>query len=172
MKEPTIEAQTLDDLGDVTVTVMVKRPDGKRVAVKLKALSEEEIWNIRRSLKRPRPPVADFRKQAGNVSPVYDYDNEDYRRALEEWDRQLTAKMLLASLTFYVPGETEEERIAELTRKLGQYAYSRLMKAVTKINVVSDEEIADISATFQPAGYVSASGNGAAGDTAEAVAET
>src|SRR3990167_4658785 len=114
MKEPTnqniVEAQTLDDLGNVTVSVTIKRPDGKKVVVKLKALSEDEIWNIRRSFKRPRPPLKDVQRVGGNVKEIYDYDNDDYRRALEEWDRQLTSRMVLASLMLSVPGETEEER--------------------------------------------------------------
>ncbi len=171
MKDNIIEAISLDDLGTEPIKVTIKRPDGKRVAVKLRPLSEEEIWIIRRGIKRVKPPIKDVQKVGGVVKEIYDYDNDDYRAQVEEADRLLFNRMLLASLVLEIPGDDDEARLVYLTRTLGKYAYTQLINAVQRLNIVSAEEIADMAQSFRADGQVVTSGNGAAADTTETMAE-
>lgn len=170
MKEPTI-ITSLDDIGTEPVKVMVKRPDGKRVAVMLRPLSEDEIWQLRKTVPRLKPPLKSIERIAGRIQEIYDYDHEDYVKAVEESDRLFANKMLLASLLLDIPGETEEERLAALSKRLGKYAHSQLVAAVQRLNIISQKELADVSASFQFDGHPLASGNGAAEHDAGSVAE-
>ena len=114
--------------------------------------------------------MKDVQKVGGIIKEIYDYDNDDYRAKVEESDRLLFNRMLLASLMLEIPGDDEEARLAYLTRTLGKYAYTRLINAVQRLNIVSEEEIADMAQSFRADGQIVASGNGAAANTSETVA--
>lgn len=168
MKEPKkIKATSLDDLSAVNVTVTIKRPDGKKVDVELRSLSEDEMWTIRRSIKYPKPPVGDFKKVGNDVVPQYNYTDQGYQDAIREADRDLAHRTLIAALTLEIAGETLEEKIVTLKSKLGEYAFVSLIEAVKKINIVSNEEIAAVAASFRPDDDADAQGDDTARDSAE-----
>lgn len=163
--EPT-KVTSLDDLGGTSVPVTLRRPDGREVVIELRALSEGEIWDIRRANKWPKPPVADMTK----TGPVYNYQDDAYQASIEDTNRRFAQKMLLASLPFAVPGETEDERLDALRAKVGQYLYAQLIEATQRINLITPEEIARVADTFRPAGSGRASGDGSAQPDAGPVA--
>jgi len=156
-----IEARTLADLGAVPVYVTIRRPDGRQVEVKLKALTEAQMWEIRRAVKWPRPPVKDLRKVNGQVVQDLDYENEDYLNGLNEANRRLGLKVLLGCLQLAIPGETEAEQMAALQDTLGQYAVSVLVEAAQHLNIVGAEELARVAHSFRSARGAGAPGDGA-----------
>lgn len=170
MQEP-VTAVNLSDIGPVTVKVVIPRPDGKRVTVELKALSEQDIWDIRQSVKWPEPPM-DLQKIDGRVQKVYDYASKSYQEALSAANRELSARALLACLKLAVPGETIQDRMAALQRGIGQYAYSLLLRASDKLNIVTDAEVSEMLRSFRANGQVSAPGDAAFPPDAARVAET
>lgn len=163
MTEPTtLHATSLDDIGPLTVPVEVERPDGRVVTVSLRALSSEEVWAARAAVKWPEPPVKDFRKTGDAVQPVYNFQDDGYRKAMDEATRTLALKLLLASLTFEVPGASEDERLDALKNKIGQYALNALAGAVSAINHLSEEAVAARARSFRAARDGGAPGDGAA----------
>ena len=167
-REPqkTIKALSLDDLSAVTLIVTIRRPDGQRVEVELRSLSEDEMWQIRRSIKYPKPPVGDFKKIGNEVVPQYNYTDVDYQSLIREADRELAHRTLIAALVFEISGETIEGKMITVKSKLGEYAFVSLLEAVKRINIVSNEEIAQVADSFRFAGDAGAAGDDQAGDTA------
>ena len=156
MLEP-IFAQSLDDLGAVPVTITIPRPDGKSVDVRLRALSEQEIWDIRKSIVWPKAPIINVSKDGRET---YDFNNESYLAAFDEASRLQAHKMLLKTLSFPIPGETEAEQIEALQKRMGQYAFTILIRAVNEINIVKEETLALVANSFRSADASPFSGNG------------
>lgn len=169
MKEPKT-ATTLADLGAVSTTVTIRRPDGQRVKVQLRALSEDEIWEIRKSITWPKAPVKDIRKVAGQIGEVLDYQDETYTRAMDEANRLQAQKMMLAGLVLDVPGDTEEARLSHLRKTIGAYAFNVLVKATRRINFNDAEEIGSLARSFRSDGDNGTSDNGETELDAKAVA--
>lgn len=159
MSEP-IEVTDLDQLGDIVVAVTLPLPDGREAVVKLRPLTAKEVRDIRRSIEWPEPPVKDFKKTDGQVSPVYNFQDREYKRLDEEADALLVKKMLVASLVMNIPGETADEKCAALDAKLGQFAITYLVNVMNHINTPGAEEVAKVMRSFRAVGVVGASGNG------------
>lgn len=163
--EPT-KVTSLDDLGGTSVPVTLRRPDGSTAVIDLRALSEGEIWDIRRGNKWPEAPVVEMTK----TGPVRNFSDPAYQASVEDTNRRFAQKMLLASLPFVVSGETEDERLDTLRAKVGQYIYAQLIEATQRINLITPEEIARVADTFRPAGAGGAPGDGSAQPDAGPVA--
>lgn len=154
--EPTKVVGSLDDLDGALIDVDVRRPDGRMVTVHLRELSEGETWDIRRATKWPKPPVVSVTK----TSQIYDYQDEGYVTAVEDANRRFVQRLLLAGLVLEVAGDSEDEKLATLRQKVGQYVYAQLIEAAQRINVISAEEIARVADMFRPAGNGRTSSNG------------
>ena len=145
-------ATTLDDLSDVIVEATIPRPDGKMITVRLKTLSGEQVWEVRRAIKWPKPPVKDYRKTGGEVLPIYDYEDATYVAAQEDASRELGYRHLLLSLQIDIPGETFEEKLEALRTRLGQWALNSLLSVSNRLHYPNPEEVNAIALSFQPAG--------------------
>ncbi len=168
MQEP-IKAKSLDDLGDVIVTVTIRRPDNKRVDVELRALSEPEVTDIRHSIDWPDlPPVKDY---DGKGNPIRNYDDKDYRKRVGDTNLLFAQKCLLAMIQIDIPGETESDKLKELKKKMGQYALSQLIRAIDKINNIEEKDIDNVVSSFRPARNGHTPAHGAAGLDDEPVGE-
>jgi hypothetical protein len=159
MLEP-IQIDDLDQLGNIVVAVTLPLPDGREAVVKLRPLTAKEVRDIRRSIEWPEPPVKDFKKDTGNVAPVYDFQNKEYKRRDEEADALLVKKMLVASLLMRIPGETTDEKCAALDERLGQFAITYLVNVMNRINTPAADEVAKVMRSFRAVGVAGASGNG------------
>lgn len=144
-----IFAETLDDLAEVVVSVALQRPDGLTIRVKLRALPESEVRHIRRSIAWPEPPVGDFQRIAGQVTPIYNYQDKAYQLAVEDANAELAYKMMLAGLQLSIPGETDADKLAALKSRLGQYAFTALLEATNRLNITSQEDIAAVARSFR-----------------------
>ena len=170
MNEPMV-ATTLDDLGTTPVLVTLTRPDGKIIRVAVKPLSEEELWQLRRTITWPKPPIKDFQKVNGRVTEVLDYDNPDYVRGLQEADRLLAHRVLLAAVQIAIPGETEDEKISALKNRMGGWAWRALLQVSNRLNAVTEEEMGNILRSFRHADAAGAQGDDAPGLDAGPVAQ-
>lgn len=161
-----LNALSLDDLGAVLVVVPILRPDERTVHIRLRTLTEDELWNLRRKIEWPKPPAKDMTK----TGPVYDYQDKGYQDAIVAAERRLANLMLLDSLPFVIAGESDDERLATLQVKVGGYAHTQLIEAVNRINTVSKEQIADMARSFRAEGTASAPDDAEARPDAEPVA--
>ncbi len=159
MSEP-IEITDLDQLGNITVAVTLPLPDGREAAVKLRPLTAKEVRDIRRSIEWPEPPVKDFKKTDGQVTPVYNFQDKDYKRLDEEADALLVKRMLVASLVMNIPGDTVADKCAALDERLGQFAITYLINVMNRINTPGADEVAKVMRSFRAVGVVGAAGNG------------
>lgn len=167
---PPIRAATLDDLSAAVVDVTIQRPDGQAVIVPMRALTEGEVWEIRRAVKWPKPPVKDIRKESGRLVTDYNYEDETYQEAVNSANREQAHRMLLTSLSIEIAGDTIEERVAALRAKVGQFVLSQLIEASQKLNIVNVEDLASIADSFRLARFAHAGSADAAGADAGAVA--
>lgn len=158
---------SLDDLGGQAVPITVRRPDGTHVVVELRPLSEGEVWAMRRANKWPEAPIVDMAK----TGPVRNFSDPAYVASIEDTNRLFAQKMLLACLLFDVPGETEDDKLATLQAKMGQYVYSQLIDAAQRINMITPEEIAAMASSFRSSEAGRAPSHGGAGADAEPVAQ-
>jgi hypothetical protein len=159
MLEP-IQIDDLEQLGDIVVAVTFPLPDGREAVVKLRPLTAKEVRDIRRSIEWPEPPVKDFKKDAGNVAPVYNFQDKTYKRLDEEADALLVKKMLVASLLMHIPGETVDEKCAALDERLGQFAVTYLVNVMNRINTPAAEEVAKVMRSFRAVGVAGAADHG------------
>src|SRR5512139_316786 len=81
MSTEPLEATSLDDLGEVTFTIDIPRPDGHVVRVRLRTLTDAQVWEIRNSITWPSAPIRDIKRIEGEITPVYDYGNADYLKS-------------------------------------------------------------------------------------------
>lgn len=162
-----ITATSLDDLGGDLIPVPVKRPDGRTVIIHLRELAEGEVWDIRRANKWPEAPIVEMTK----TGPVRNFSDPAYQASVEDTNRRFAQKMLLASLPFTVPGETEDERLDALRAKVGQYVYAQLIEATQRINMITPEEISAVAESFRSAQPGRAPGHGEPRPDAEPVAQ-
>jgi hypothetical protein len=164
MNTEPIDVTSLDDLGEVVFAVEIPRPDGKVVRVRLRALTDAKIWGIRNSITWPTAPVRDYRKTEGDVLPVYDYANADFLKAQSNTDRNLTRRLMAAALEMDIPGDTLEEKAAEVEKKLGQWAAQYIIGVLNKLTDIDQAAIDNAVRSFRlPKGAgVSGNGSGAA----------
>ena len=162
MQQEPIEATSLDDLGDTPFSVTLERPDGKLIKVKLRALSEAEIWKIRRSIVYPNPPVKDIQKIQGEVLETFDYLNPDYIKGTQDGNRQLSRRVLASMFTFPIAGDTLDEKAAEIEKKLGNWAYELLVGVATRVNSVTKEQVDKVMHSFRLNGQTGNAGDASA----------
>ena len=157
MSEP-IKAVKLEDLGEFRIPVVIPRPDGQRISVEMRTLSEQEIWDIRRAVKWPEAPF-DLQRVEGKVTKLYNYDDKKYQEAVTDANRELSCRMLLACLCLDIPGGTADERISNLQKGIGQYAFSLLLKASDRINIVTAEDVSAMLRSFRFNGSIGDASN-------------
>lgn len=172
MTEPTqtIVAKSLEDLGEETVVVTIPKPNGALVSVVLRVLSEQDIWDIRHAMTWPKPPV-DLQKVNGAVKRIPNYDDSAYLEAVRVADRDFSIKILMAALVLDIPGETEDERIKTLRKRMGQRTFNFLVDAVNKLTLVSEEEVQAMADSFRRVRPATPAGHDPAGADSGSVAE-
>lgn len=168
MSNEPINATSLDDLAPPVMTITIPRPDGVMVNVKLRALTEGEVWKIRQSIAWPKPPVGGYK--SGGI-PILDYADTNYLKAQSECNKTLATKAILLGLQLEIPGSTEDERLENLESKLGNYAFQLLVEASNRLNLVGEEEIAAVARSFRPEGTPYPQAPASAGLDAQAMAE-
>src|SRR5512143_336639 len=135
LQEP-FEAASLDDLGEVPFTITLDRPDGRKVKVKLHALSESELFEIRHSVGYPTPPVKDIKKVEGEVLEIFNYLDAAFIKATQDADRVLSRRVLAAMLVMDIPGDTLDAKAEQVKRKLGNWAFEYLVGIARRVNSI------------------------------------
>lgn len=139
---------TLDDLGEVKLDVEITRPDGRKLTVPVRAMSDQEMWQIRQSIQWPVAPT-DIQRVDGKVQEVKKLDDPAYRRAMEDANRRLQSRIMLRSLRIDIPGETEEDKAKALESKLGLWAVKQLNDHILRLTGIAESEVAERAASFQ-----------------------
>jgi hypothetical protein len=161
-----LDISSLDDLAPQTVRVTVTTGDGRTVGVPMRPLTEGEIRAIRRGVKWPEPPLKEMTKSG----PIYDRSATSYLQAIDDANRELTVRILLACLQVFIPGDTAEEQAAALSAKVGQRVFVQLVEALGQLNGIGQEELAAVARSFRAGRVGGAPGDGAAGATPGPVA--
>ena len=139
---------TFADLSVQTYEFEIDGPDGESVIVELRALPSNERAEIelRRNIK-PIPPISEYRKDKGEVLPVYNYQDATYLEALANWYRRQMQLLIVRSLVMDIPGETEDGKIAALESTLAGWAMDGIWKAIELLSTVGRDAVRGI--TFQ-----------------------
>lgn len=164
--QPTI-ATSLDDLAEVIVNVEIARPDKSIILVPMRSLPESEIFALRQTINWPKVPVREMTKHG----PIFDPENAGYLAAREEANRKQTYLVMLRSLKLDIPGATDDEKLATLEARLGNYAYMQLIRASNRLNIVTEEDFAALAATFRAAGTAGAASSDPAAADLEPVVQ-
>ncbi len=114
-------------------------PDGELMEVEMRALTPDELLDVDMVVQMPEAPITDFKTgDNGEVTPVRDYQDKTYKRALTRAGQErMYRQILMAWQNADIPGETDEERLSELAA-LPMWALDGLwqaIKAVTEAGV-------------------------------------
>jgi len=145
MSDETREGRraTLADLMVQTYEFEIESPVGEVLFVEMRALSQAELLDIGRALP-PFPQatqVKEYKKDENDqIKPVFDYEDPAYRKAIEERRRMEMKLAVLRSWVADLPGETEDEKLAELDNLAG-WALSGLWQIVSMLITTSSEAI-------------------------------
>lgn len=150
---------SLGELEPVRITLEITRADGETVAFSGSPLSVRQWLEVGHAVPPPTPPImgAD-----SNGKPLYDWNNPDYRRALDEANVRRSYARLIAFLDVEVPGATLDEQIDALEAHLSAGDIQALTAAIGRLYEGEEARIAARGATFH------GDGPGAAADDAAA----
>lgn len=123
----------------------VVEPGGKTLLVKMRALTPAELLEIDIAHPRPEPKVVDF---AGKDKPIRESDEAASATHRAEWTRKVTdwlrkhrnMQIVRALVEPVIPGETEDEKIANLDT-LPAWAVSALSKALQMTISTGDDAL-------------------------------
>lgn len=125
---------TFKDLNARVFVFEFESPDGECLEVEMRALTPDELLDIDMAVPTPEAPIVDFKtSDNGEVQPVRDYQDKGYKRALAKAvQERMYRQILRAWQNADVPGETDEERLAEIAA-LPLWALDGLWQAVKMI---------------------------------------
>ena len=149
-----VVAMSLDDLGEVLIDIVIVRPDGCKLAIPMRTISDQEAEDIRAAMKWPVQPK-DFQKgKDGEVKlvplesgPLYDA----YLVAMGQANRHFNRLIMARSLRLHVPGDTDEAKATTLEQKLGAWASHQLIGHVNVLMGIGQPEVEAAAASFPPA---------------------
>lgn len=109
-------------------------PDGEMLEVEMRALTPDELLDIDMAVQTPEAPITDFKTgDNGEITPVRDYQDKNYRRALTRAGQERMYRQILKAWeNADIPGDTEEERLAEIAA-LPLWALDGLWQAVKRV---------------------------------------
>ncbi|RPI92474.1 MAG: hypothetical protein EHM39_13595 [Chloroflexi bacterium] len=120
----------------------IESPDGEILAIEMRDVTADELYDATRDVKSPQPPFKDtFAKTAdGTVIRELNYDDPAYLRALEIHRQKIMAAQIMKAWTATVPGETREEQIQQVM-DLPAWVFIGLWKMVEWLITASEERI-------------------------------
>lgn len=145
MSDETREGRraTLADLMVQTYEFEIESPAGEVLVVEMRALSQAELIGIGRDLP-PYPKathVKEYHKdEDGKITPIYDYEDPEYRKAVDDRRRAEMKLGILRSWVDDLHGETEAEKLEEMD-KLAGWAMSGLWQIFNLLSTTSAEAI-------------------------------
>lgn len=119
----------------------LRTPAGDVIVVQVRALTADEMLEIRHLTPKPEPPVEGYHKFDGERAlPIYAFESPGYNQQLEAWVSKRTRLMIVRSLVSpEIPGNTDDEKIAALSR-VSNVVLAGLNRAVSEMNLgVADD---------------------------------
>jgi hypothetical protein len=154
------------ELGEVIGEVELIRPDKRIIKVKMRSLSEQDIFEVRASMTWPKAPKKLWAKitepsdksRDGNVVQVPDDKDPQYLKETEAANRLYIYRLLARSLVGL--DGTLDERVSLLQQHLGGWAHAQLLAHLWVYSGVEEAEVEAKAESFH--------GNGLAETTAVA----
>ena len=128
---------TFADLQVQTYEFDLDDPDGGTLEIELRALpiSERAELELVRNPK-PIPPISEYRKEKGEVLPVYNYQDHNYQQAMAGWNRRQMQLLIIRSLVMDIPGDDDDAKIALLETTLGGWAMEQIWDHIEALSTV------------------------------------
>ena len=147
----------LEELGEVVGEVELIRPDKRRVKVKMRSLSEQDIFEVRAGMTWPKAPKKLWAKVTdptnkdndGRVVQVPDDKDAQYLKENEAANRLYVYRLLARALVIDGLPDNEAERVTQLQRHLGGWAHAQLMAHLWVYSGVEEAEVEAQADSFQ-----------------------
>jgi len=132
----------LFDAGPTLYQFEVVLPDGARMTVEMRALTQDELWAVERDLPPlPDAPITDFKMDTkGQPEPVRNFSDPGYLRAREQYIADRMNALILACWTEVIPGDTRLDQVRAIGR-MPAWAVSALWKCAQLVTRVEDDAI-------------------------------
>ncbi|MFA6044755.1 MAG: hypothetical protein WC718_07210 [Phycisphaerales bacterium] len=132
---------TFADFAVVHYEFEIEDPAGEVLVAEMRAITQAELLRIRRSLGNPpTPPVKEIKKDEDGYHEIYNYADPGHQQAMADRNALLETRVLLASWTTDIPGDTEDERIAALDT-LPAWARVGLVRAVGMLIGIAEDAV-------------------------------
>ena len=141
-----IQITDLKALQPTTVDVTVEVDDDTILVVPMRTLSFARWQAIGYSVPDPLPPILNA-KADGTVT--YDWNNADYRRALNDASNQRALRRLVEMIAIDIPGDNEAAKVAYL-EGLDNGVLAALVGAMGRLAQGGKHELKARAATFHP----------------------
>ena len=138
-----MKVNSLDDLDTGAEDYTLLNPEnGKEFVFSLRPVKHDEMAEIRKRVKFPSPPVSGYEKdQFGRPRPIYDEQNVEYRYQHELANNRLVYEWLLACWDIEISGDTQEQKIETLRKKLPMWAMLILSDKISEINGIRKSDV-------------------------------
>lgn len=145
---------SLSDLGEIRTDVKLMRPDGRVLTVPMRTLSEQEVWEVQNTVKMPEAPFTLGRFDGPDKPPrkQYDYENPQYRAAVDERNRRIMRLLMVRTLLIPIEGDTDDAKADTLLKTLGAWSERQLLTQMNILLGISDPEVVARADTFHTQG--------------------
>lgn len=112
-----VKVTSLEDIDTLLPDVEVERIDGSFLSIPIREIGYAEFVRLGLAIRNPSPPIAGV--DPVTKKPLLDYNNPDYLAAVNEAGMKRQYARLIPMLRFDVPGDTLDDKIVALDRRLG-----------------------------------------------------
>ena len=128
----------------------IKSPNGTRSSITLKALTDGQMSDIRKTVVWPTRKVSDLQKdhKTGNIIKIF--NEELYQEELAEANSELAYKLLVATIiSIDIPGDNDQEKAFYLRNSVDSWATKQLSTEMLRLVGVGEEAIDEAISDFQ-----------------------
>lgn len=115
----------------------IKRGD-KTIKVPIRSITQEELDEINARCKIPSPPRVFVKEKKTWVD---DPNNPEYLEKVEKINQRRSLLLTLAFIDMEIPGKDDDEKIANLVKKLPGDILTIMRDGMKLSNLMSDEEL-------------------------------
>lgn len=121
---------------------LVNSLTGEVLVAEIRDLLPDQVAEIDARVHFPKPPVSDFKKEHGVVTPIYNEDDPKYKNALELANFEYIYNWLAYAWVAEIDGATVDEKIVTLKQVLPMWAFRELRARIEEANGYKLSEVA------------------------------
>lgn len=125
-KKEIIQVTSLEQLGSQKVNLVIELPDAV-LHIPAHTMTYAQWIACAREVPQPNPP-----EFAGKGNVFYNREDPDFRRRMDEWNDQVAMLRVLKCLDIPIEGNTQDEKLATLTNKLGAQVTLAIVGGLTR----------------------------------------